>query len=665
MNRGSLILFSAFLCAALNGGELPAGYKVPADKGGVIASDDFSGPLKNWQENAGLDVYKIVPGTGDNGSPGLVYERKDPHEKDGLLNWYFKAEAGKRYRAKVMFKAENIRDLVMPLEKNRLFIICAEFYDKKGKWLSGIYPVVQMKNKRSLPWGEAVVEFSVPPEAGKFSIGLFFRNSKVSGKVTYDNFVLEKLGVQEALIYPVMPKQLTLSRDGRMEFRVFDYEGRNEKDLRFKLRINGKKYFAPVKNGVAELRISLPAPGKYPAEAFLLDEKNKLVSGHTEYTFTMPGKAVPPPGSVTLDRQGRVKIDGRNFLPIGMFAGYPNINEKDLARLREGGFNCIMPYMSAKMSPGGLPQKSSQGLKAGMDLLQKNNIKIMFCLTAQVKGGIKQFESARGSMKVAEYVCSKVCRHPALLGWYITDENPPGELPVARELRQRLSAIDPHHPVLTLTNKPVDHLVFGSTGDILMVDRYPIRGKESRSMSTIREHFTSGIGKAKMGVWFVPQTFHWGAYQKPVTDFRFPTETEMRSMMLLAMNMGAKGYCFYSYSTIFDRQEKIFPGSAKKFWPQVVRVAKMLRELEEFFFTDDVSKVRCINKGKNFVEAKLYRSGKKVCVVITCDGPGKAEALLHIPGVTLKSRYGQTIRQKDGTYKFTGTDIGSDILTDF
>ena len=196
-----------------------------------------------------------------------------------------------------------------------------------------------------------------------------------------------------------------------------------------------------------------------------------------------------------------------------------------------------------------------------------------------------------------------------------------------------------------------------------MADRYPIRGKESRSMASIRDHFTSGIGNAKMGVWFVPQTFHWGAYQKPVENFRFPTENEMRSMMLLAMNMGAKGYCFYSYSTIFDRQEKIFPGSAKKFWPQVVRVARMLKSLEEFFFTDDVTRVACVNKGKNKVEAKLYRSGKKVCVVITCDGPGRAEAVLRLPELKLKSLYGNTVRQKDGTYKFTGLDIGSDVLT--
>jgi hypothetical protein len=89
----------------------------------------------------------------------------------------------------------------------------------------------------------------------------------------------------------------------------------------------------------------------------------------------------------------------------------------------------------------------------------------------------------------------------------------------------------------------------------------------------------------------------------------------------------------------------------------------MLKSLEEFFFTDDVTRVACVNKGKNFVEAKLYRSGKKVCVVITCDGPGRAEAVLRLPELKLKSLYGNSVRQKDGTYKFTGLDIGSDVLT--
>ena len=30
-----------------------------------------------------------------------------------------------------------------------------------------------------------------------------------------------------------------------------------------------------------------------------------------------------------------------------------------------------------------------------------------------------------------------------------------------------------------------------------------------------------------------------------------------------------------------------------------------------------------------------------------------------------KSRYGHTIRQEDGSYRFTGNDIGSDVLTDY
>ena len=137
-------------------------------------------------------------------------------------------------------------------------------------------------------------------------------------------------------------------------------------------------------------------------------------------------------------------------------------------------------------------------------------------------------------------------------------------------------------------------------------------------------------------------------------------------MVLLAMNMGAKGYCFYSHHPIFNQQEKHDPGSSKWFWPQVANVAKLLRELEDFFFTDDVISIPCTVSGTNLVEAKFYRTGKKNCVVITCDGPGKAKAGFRIPGnPELKSRYGHTVRQEDGSYEFTGNDIGSDVLTDY
>ena len=138
-------------------------------------------------------------------------------------------------------------------------------------------------------------------------------------------------------------------------------------------------------------------------------------------------------------------------------------------------------------------------------------------------------------------------------------------------------------------------------------------------------------------------------------------------MVLLAMNLGSKGYAFYSHTPIFNQQEKLDPGSSKVFWPQVSNVAKLLRELEPFFFTKEVApKVIVKNEDKNskpLVEAKAYKANGKTVVVITSDGPGHANAILTIHGSRqYKSRYGFTRSLGNGKYRFEGDNICSDIL---
>ena len=666
MKKVFFVLSAFFGCLMLSAG-IPEGYKEPEEKSEVLFSDDFSGGLDNWKMWRGRQVFKIVPGTGDNGSPGLVYVRPKPDKSYGLLHYWFKGVPGKRYRARVMCKLDGVYSPDVKQEKLSVQILnVVHFADGTKKRTGSKAAYVALRGKKDLPWQEVVLEFSVPPGTESCAVGLSLYWPNLAGKVTYDNFILERLGEQSAVIYPVVPKQFHLSRDGGMEFRVYDYAGRPEKDLKFCVQSQGKSLLFPVQNGLTEVKVPVPDPGKLPIEVYLLDEKTKTVAGHEKYVFTVGGKETPPEGAVETDRRGRIKVDGKYFLPVGIFSGYNMMTEPELKRLHDAGFNAVMPYYSMKMSAFGGQQKTTPALMKNLDALHKHGIKIMFDLMSQVRRGVYLFDDVKGNLNVAEHVCRTVCRHPAILGWYLTDENQPGDLPIVRNLRQTLSTIDPYHPVLTLTNKPADHIAFGPTGDILMADRYPIRGKESRSMGDIRQHFTSGIGNAKMGMWFVPQTFHWGAYQEPWSKFRYPTEEEMRSMVLLAMNLGAKGYCFYSHSPIFNQQEKHDPGSSKWFWPQVANVAKLLRELEDFFFTDDVISIPCTVSGTNQVEAKFYRTGKKNCAVITCDGPGKADAILRIPGdPELKSRYGHTVRQKDGSYRFTGNDIGSDVLTDY
>ena len=60
----------------------------------------------------------------------------------------------------------------------------------------------------------------------------------------------------------------------------------------------------------------------------------------------------------------------------------------------------------------------------------------------------------------------------------------------------------------------------------------------------------------------------------------------------------------------------------------------------------------------------LEACGKKIIIPVTADGPGKADARIEISGIKgkLKSRYGLTEANSDGSYHFRATDVNSDIL---
>ena len=135
-------------------------------------------------------------------------------------------------------------------------------------------------------------------------------------------------------------------------------------------------------------------------------------------------------------------------------------------------------------------------------------------------------------------------------------------------------------------------------------------------------------------------------------------------MVLLGAIYGAKWFCFYSYTTIMERQEKFDPGSSRVFWPRVCAVAKLLRGLEPWLLSlEKAPDVAIASKASSIVDARAFSSDGKLRVLVTACGPGKAEAVITVPGKTnLKSRFGNIRPLGDGKYLFCGDDICSDIL---
>jgi hypothetical protein len=74
--------------------------------------------------------------------------------------------------------------------------------------------------------------------------------------------------------------------------------------------------------------------------------------------------------------------------------------------------------------------------------------------------------------------------------------------------------------------------------------------------------------------------------------------------------------------------------------------------------------IKVTNKGKSMVEAKKHTSndGSKSIIVITAEGPGESDAILHIGKPGLKSRFGHLTDLGDGNYGFKATNVASDLI---
>lgn len=596
---------------------------------------------------------------GFNGNGGLTIQRKAFSDPYRITKARIALKPGKRYsiRVDVQFKDYNGPD--------KLSFFGIEF-QKDKKYHGGVFPsFTGIKKVNS--WKTYSAEFSSPSDMEAADVVLFLRKY-TTGRATYDNIVIEELGEASPRIYPVLPKNLTVDDSGNITLHLDNVPAGKNCLL---AEAQGKAVCGEIINGECTIQMPWLNEGRNVVRCAVVDPAQKIRYGQTEIILFRNRRA---PGGITTRRNGIIERDGKAFLPVGIYCNADRLHESDLRRIADAGFNFILPYNSSLLNLTGKSKTRLDGMKTSFDMAARHGLQVLCCIK-EIRP-LQEMDGVKGYDKVIDYLVSGMKSHPALIGWYISDEEPIEHVPRFIRLRERISAIDNAHPVFTLTDKKLDARVYGATGDIFMGDFYPIRNEKDQSMTPLRDYITTCMSNG-LGFWRVPQAFNWGITFRtdPYSSYRYPTDLEMRSMVLLAMNLGTKGYCFYSYTPIFHQQEQLDPGSSKKFWPQVARTAKLLRELEPFFLTEQAENVKVDNQsekfmdkngdahGKPFVEAKRYTAGGRTVVVITSDGPGHARAVLELPdGKQFKSRFGQTRSLGGGKYLFEGDNICSDIL---
>lgn len=635
----------------------------------VIFAEDFeTGNNKGWTLRPGY-IFKRGEGIDATGGLSLIRpDRETPYAFSKYLVSGFRP--GREYRLSMMIRVQDLKLDGKTLSSTKTQVTGFDFYNSKREYLGSSYIPVTVKNGNA-DWQEYSTTFTVPENITSASLCFFLRKPYTCSRMSWDNVKVEEMGEIVPVIYPVLPKKLKIAGDGKVKMRVNVLSGVYPKGLKlFAALPGGTEHAAPVCGNFAEFTFGSLPSGESAVKFSLVDVGEKKIIAEAEYPFFRV-TAKPPAGAAEVDESGRMTVDGKPFFPLGFFIERPlELTTAHMKRLSEIGVNTLLPYRSMVMRlPDNQGKVGVAALRRSLDELQKHDLKVIFSLL-EITGTIhhvSEYEGITDKREIARHIAKALKDHPALLGWYISDENTPETLGPVRDLRVELNRLDPWHPVATLSNTPRYYPWFGPTGDIMMLDKYPVMEKSKPlTMSEVRKCFEAEAKVLGLGPWWVPQCFNWGIYfrHQPYETYRYPSEEDMRSQALLALNHRARAVIFYAYESI--RKHDLYePGAAKWFEPRVFAVIRLLKELEPFFLAEDAPqaiKVIPAKDAPSLVEARRHTAGKRSVVIVTADGPGKSQAVLKVGCPGLKSRFGRTKDLGNGDYEFTGTDIASDIL---
>jgi hypothetical protein len=607
--------------------------------------------------------YALEANSGRNGIAAVVYERANPADYALLPFPLPGLKPGTIYEAEVWVRGENLK----PGKDRNSGGICIDS-SKNGKFLTGIYPTFGLPDE--LSWKKLTMQFSPHPEADSSAVVLYLRKG-YTGRIYFcDLAVREKTDAQNAIILN-RPDRLTVIGDSTgLQFTVYPKPSadsrlwitvkNNDKVQEFLLKANAGNVFVAQIAGLQ--------PGPVAIQAKLADLKSSsIVYGETFELNGIPASTLPPGGAARIDEDKRLLVDGTPFMPIGMFSG--GLKPEDLKRLSEAGFNTMLLYGSTGMELGGKAPTRMERLKKSLDAFQQHGMKLIFSLKDQYPGkeyALRKMDGVEGLDEVTTALVSELRNHPALLAWYLSDEDTRGEVPGILRLRRLVSQADPWHPTYVLTFRPEDFPYYAAAGDITGVDNYPIVNDDSRSSQAV-SHLLDIASVSGNPVWAVPQVFNWGVYRAKTVEefqkFRFPSAEEIRTMALQSLVHGAKGIIFYHYADIFGRAEKFAPGSSETEWPKIVATVQVLKMLEPFVMsTAEVPELHFTANRQ--VEGRAFRDGQgRVAVVLCGVGPGENKAVFKVgTDRELRSFYGHTRKVGPGQYEFSGKDIASDIL---
>lgn len=562
---------------------------------------------------------------------------------------------GVLYRLTVWVKPEKLESD----GKNRNYgAFCIEFV-KDGKWMSGYYPLAANTAGK---WQKCTLEFMLKPKAEQTSIVLYMRKG-FRGTLYFDDVTLEEAGDPKAAILVTNPSQLTFFGNSGDLIISGCSSDNAPKTLSVKISGDGvdlQTVLSESSPGIFKLPLTGLKPGKLDVQMVLTGKKDNKVIAKSQCALFVRADGRQ---KSSFDSFGNLYIDGKKFMPIGIFGGFPGV--EDLKRISDAGFNTIMNYSSFGMEFGGRGNSRLESITKSLDVIQQHNLKLLFSLKDQYCGmryAVTAIDQVTGVDEVVKYAVSNLKKHPALLGWYMSDEHSRSEMPAMLALRELVNGIDPDHPAVTLTFREGDLPLYGTGADVLAVDYYPIISDTEKELSAMLKLLKS----ARLGrqpVWMVPQIFNPGVFKAKTAEefskYAYPGENEIKAMLASAVIFGSKGFIFYSYPDICgSRGKRFFPENEAKQWANVTAAVAMLKKIEPFIMSERVPEI-IVDNGKELAAKLFDDKGNSIMIAVRADFGESKLALPCNKDYTLLDGSAELAGDK---WIFTGKDIDFCIL---
>ena len=350
-------------------------------------------------------------------------------------------------------------------------------------------------------------------------------------------------------------------------------------------------------------------------------------------------------------------VDGEPEFPVGLYVAirpkslssftpghfWPKGPLASLDELQDSPFDVLVNYGS----PEGTPEER----RRYFDELHKRGLREMFSLKDYyLKGawGTSPYLDGRTEEEAIRQEVQALKDHPALLGWYICDEEKGKGVETVEQHHKWVKEEDPLHPTLAVYRwTEIASGTVGETADILGTDPYPI--PKPKEHITYVGSYTDQLLKTTKGrrpAWLVLQAFGFYLYELPEVrnkgvrvsakvlkgKSRAPTPREMRCMTYLALTHGATGILYYYHKDI----ELLFDSEVR--WRVLKSIGQEVRDLAPILLAPDFAAGKITGDNPNVHWRAKDKDGK--LVVIAVNSSEKVESIvLDLPAAASEASF--------------------------